>query len=197
MHIAKIFVEYAFDFIIKRASGRPAEADAVIVVLKDEVARANAQNDKLIEETIQSKRWLQNQFERLVPENRASLRDAADPVGKTVRTMKIGNEPSISPIDEASADVLRSHKELSVGDVGEYKVNLEGVFKTNGACRVKLAGTHKIISGKITDPSVGIAGNIYTRALNEGATLVATAKPTLQNGEINRLFISNARIADE
>ncbi|WP_166795888.1 hypothetical protein [Methylocella tundrae] len=84
---------------------------------------------------------------------------------------------------------------MTVGESREYRVRLEGVFKTNGACRVRLLDLDKIVVGKITDPSVGSAGNVYTRALNDGAELIVVAKPTMKDGNINRLFISDARAA--
>jgi hypothetical protein len=49
-----------------------------------------------------------------------------------------------------------------------------------------------IVPGKITDPVVGVIGsNIYTKALDEGTELTVIAKPTLRDGAINRLFISD------
>jgi hypothetical protein len=50
------------------------------------------------------------------------------------------------------------------------------------------------VAGKITDPALEHHGNIYTAALNEGSTLRVIAKPTLKEGEINRLFISDAEV---
>jgi len=99
-----------------------------------------------------------------------------------------------SAIDDATAEVIRSREPLTVGNSNTYRVKLEGVFKTNGACRVRITENNRIVSGKITDPSVGTPGNVYTQALNDAAELVVTAKPTLKDGEIKRLFISDAKI---
>ncbi|VFU08478.1 conserved protein of unknown function [Methylocella tundrae] len=109
--------------------------------------------------------------------------------------IRVGDRPRALPIDEPVAEALRSRGELTVGESREYRVRLEGVFKTNGACRVRLLDLDKIVVGKITDPSVGSAGNVYTRALNDGAELIVVAKPTMKDGNINRLFISDARAA--
>jgi hypothetical protein len=73
-------------------------------------------------------------------------------------------------------------------------VRIEGVFKTNGACKVRLLDDNRIVSGKITDPALGQPHNVYTTALNEGASLHVVAKPVLKNDKIHRLFISHAEI---
>jgi hypothetical protein len=195
--IAKIFVEKIFDAIIKTVSGKNPEATAVLETLREHINRSEDQKDKLIEGTLQNQQWLQSMVERLVPECRAPLRDVAEPVGRTVRLMRIGDQTDASPIDEATAEVIRSKEALAVGDSKTYLVKLEGVFKTNGACKVRIAEDGRIVPGKITDPSVGTAGNVYTRALNDAAELIVTAKPTLKDGQIKRLFISDAKISGD
>jgi hypothetical protein len=97
---------------------------------------------------------------------------------------------------EASAEALRSRDELEVGETGEHLVEIVGVFKTNGACRVRLLeGDREVVSGKITDPALATPGNAYTTALDQGRPLLVMAKPTLKDGAIHRLFISDAQVA--
>jgi hypothetical protein len=129
--------------------------------------------------------------EQLVAENRRPLREFPDPIGKSVRLIQVGSKDPIV-IDEPSAEVLRSHEPLKLGDDVEYDVAIEGVFKTNGACRVRLLNNNKIVSGKISDPALEEPNNIYTRALNEGGTLHVKAKPTLKHGQIRTLYITEA-----
>jgi hypothetical protein len=90
--------------------------------------------------------------------------------------------------------VLRARDPLELGDPVECDVRIEGVFETNGACKVSLLDYNRIVSGKITDPALERPHNIYTTALNEGAPLHVVAKPVLKNGKIHRLFISHAEI---
>ncbi|WP_035682431.1 DUF7947 five-stranded beta-barrel domain-containing protein, partial [Bradyrhizobium liaoningense] len=55
-----------------------------------------------------------------------------------------------------------------------------------------LPGRDKVVLGKISDAALDQPNNIYTRALNEGQTLHVTAKPTLKDGELHKLYISSA-----
>jgi hypothetical protein len=106
--------------------------------------------------------------------------------------MRIGCTKDAITIDEPSAVVLRSVENLEVGSVDHYTVKIEGVFKTNGACRVRLIDAGQIVAGKVTDPALAQSHNVYTRALDDGSPLRVTAKPTLKDGRITRLYISDA-----
>src|SRR5207253_4969167 len=131
--------------------------------------------------------------ETLATENRAPLRELPEPIGRTVRLMELGDDRK-SPvlIDEPVAEVLRAREPLELGDPVEYDVKIEGVFKTNGACRIRLLNDDRIVSGKITDPALDQPHNIYTTALDAGAALHVTAKPVFKDGQLHRLFISHA-----
>jgi hypothetical protein len=76
-------------------------------------------------------------------------------------------------------------------------VKVEGVFKTNGACRVRILNEDKrIVSGKITDPALEQPHNVYTAALDAGAALHVLAKPVFKDKKLHRLFISHAELID-
>lgn len=113
--------------------------------------------------------------------------------------MQIGDSSVATVIDEPAAEVLRSPDTLSLGDKEEYVVRIHGVFKTNGACRVEILNEpkKKIVSGKIADDELGRSGNIYTRALNEGLAIKVIAQPTIKDGKINRLFITQGEISEK
>src|SRR5439155_7231679 len=136
---------------------------------------------------------LKRMVDNLAKENRASLRELADPIGRTVRIMEFGGDGK-NPvlIDEPAAEVLRAHEPMQLGDPVEYDVKIEGVFKTNGACRIRLLSDDRIVSGKITDPALDQPHNIYTTALDAGAALHVTAKPVFKDGQLHRLFLSHA-----
>jgi hypothetical protein len=145
---------------------------------------------------MQDKAWLQDMIGVLVSQNRASLRELPEPVGRSVRQMQIGDSKHGPLVDETAAEVLRARDPMEVGDAAQYDVTVEGFFKTNGACRLNILGGDgdHIVSGKITDPALEKSGNIYTTALNEGLALKVTAKPTLKDGAVHTLFVSDAKV---
>jgi len=193
---AKIVVEKLFDAVVKSAVNQKSEATTAIEVVHDLAIRHQEFAQQVHAGHMQDKVWLQDIVGQLLNENRASLRQVPEPVGRSVRQMIVGGTGQGTLIDEPSAEVLRSTVEMQVGDTAMYEVEIEGVFKTNGACRVRLLDGGRVVAGKITDPALDTPGNKYTAALNEGAVLRVTAKPTLKDGELHRLFISDAEILE-
>jgi hypothetical protein len=191
--VGKMVVERIFDGIIcsvlKRKSDMEIAVNGVV-----EIAKANVEFAKQVHQgQMLDKQWLQTHIDRLAFENRSALRELPEPVGRSVRQIKVGNEGRGVVIDEADAEVLRSRDEnLVVGETSQYRVRIEGVFKTDGSCRLLLIDENRVVSGKITDPALWQAKNVYTQALNDGTPLLVTTKPTLLDGIVKRLYISDA-----
>jgi len=200
LKLGKVLVETIIKAIVNQVLHKPSEVSKALDTIQ-QMAQRNADFQRqVLRGQMRDKKWLQGMVENLARENRAPLREVPDPVGRTVRLMKIGDTKAIGPleIDEPIAEVLRSRGQMEVGETQEYDVKLVGVFKTNGACRVKLpGGAGQIVSGKITDPKLTELGNVYTTALNEDAVLHVSAKSTSKDGKLHKLYISDATIRRE
>lgn len=192
--VAKVFVERAFDAVVKTILNRPNETSKALDVLHDTIIRHDEFVKQVHAGQMADKAWMQDMIGMLANQNRAALREIPAPVGKSVCQIQIGTRQNGPTIDEPIAEVLRARDGLALGDVQEFDVTVEGVFKTNGACRLRIAGEDRIVSGKITDPALDHAGNVYTTALNAGLALHVTAKPTLKGGRLHTLFVSDAKI---
>jgi hypothetical protein len=191
MQIGKVFVEQMIKAMISNVLHKPSDASKALDVIA-QVSKSHAELARSMHEGHMSdKDKLFGLMEQLVVENRRPLRELPEPIGKSVRTIQFGRKDPIV-IDEPSAEVLRSHEPLTLGDEVKYDVSIEGVFKTNGACRVRLLNNNKVVAGKIADPALEKPNNVYTKALNEGGTLHVIAKPTLKRGQIHTLFITGA-----
>jgi hypothetical protein len=194
LSIGSIFVQRVFDAIIKTALGRKSESALAIEKLHD-LAQQQLEFSKQVHAgQMQDKAWLQDTVGQLISSNRGALREVPAPIGSSVRQMQIGASALGPVIDEPAAEVLRAREPLQLGDLSEFEVLVEGVFKTNGACRLKLLPEGRVVSGKITDPAVATPGSVYTRALDLGLSLKITAKPTLKDGEILTLYVSDAKL---
>jgi hypothetical protein len=192
IHVAKKLIELIFDAIVKEGAGRKDDMRAALAIISSMAENDHAIAQQLLSGNLQNQHWMQTRIEELTSEGRSALRDATEPVGKSVKTIRFGEQSDTLTIDEPVAVALRSHGEIAVGDSTTYRVKLEGVFKTSGACRVRLIDQDIVVSGKVTDPAVALDENLYTRALADGTELIVTAKPTLKNGQITKLFISDA-----
>jgi hypothetical protein len=196
IQIGKSFVEKTFDAVVKTVLNRKSESLAAIEALHSLAKQHGEFAQQVHAGHMQDKAWLQDTVSMLASQNRTPLRDLPDPVGRSVRLMQIGPSPTSGTIiDEPAAEVLRARDPMTVGDASEFVVEVDGVFKSNGACRLRIIGEDRVVPGKITDPALESAGNIYTTALNEGIKLQVTAKPTLKNGNLHTLFVSDAKRA--
>lgn len=193
--LAKGFIEKTIDAVINTTINRKSDASKAIDAIHDLASQHIEFSRQVHDGHMKDKAWLQDMVQNLAFENRTALREIPEPIGKSVRQLRIGPAKNGVIIDEPAAEALKARDSMSVGDAMSYRVRLEGVFKTNGACKVRILDQDKVVSGKITDPAVAAPGNIYTTALNEGAELQVTAKPTLKGGSLHRLFISDAKDA--
>jgi hypothetical protein len=151
--------------------------------------------DQVRADHMRDKGWLQSHIDKLSSQNSTPLRQLVRPVGSTCRQIEVGQPDGVAPvtIGEAEAQVLTSREELSVEDSREYHGTFDGVDKTNGNCKFRVAGTDNDIPGKITDPALLNAPNVYTHSLDTQKPITIQAKAVTKDGEIVRLFISDGK----
>lgn len=177
---------------------KPDETEKIIQFVQEESQRnrefAAELSRMAIGAVVQDKSRLHETVEKLADASRHGAELMVSPVGRTcsLLTQRIGEDIAIE-IDEPSAEVIRSKNVLEVTEVNTYECQIEGVDKTNGSCRVLLPNRDKPVIGKITDPQLENIGNIYTHALDQDLKISVTAKATLKDGEIQKLYISDAK----
>jgi hypothetical protein len=196
LKIGHIFVEQITKAMIYTVLKKPSDVKKALEVIEMQSEQFTDFARSVHDGHMQDKAWLQGVVTELVKEHRRPLREIPEPVGRTVRTMAIGKHNPII-IDEPIAEVLRSREGLELGETVEYDVELVGVFKNSGACRVRLVGKDKVVVGKIADSALDEPNNIYTRALNEGRMLHVVGKPTLKDGELHKLYITSASTPED
>jgi hypothetical protein len=205
--VGTIFVEQMMKAMIAKALNKPSDTAKALEVIAKQAEVLDKQADAIGRQadhmasfalSVQDGHMLDKDrmfslVDKLVAEHRQPLRQLPEPVGKSVRTMLIGKKDPIV-IGEAEAEVMRAAPSsgLELGDEVTYDVEVVGVFKTNGLCRLRVVGDDQVILGKITDPAVEQDHNIYTSALDAGGVLKVVAKPTYKNGKLHKLFVSSA-----
>lgn len=193
--VGKKLTELIVDAVIEKALGRKKDANNAVDKIHELAMKHSDFAQQVLRGQMRDKAELFKIVNELHRENRASLRQIPEPVGRTVRSVQIGSDRSSTIVDEPAAEVLRSPDQLTLGEPVTYDVKIQGVFKTNGACRVEILDQKKIVAGKIADATLEAPHNIYTRALDEGAILRVVAQPTMKDGKLHRLFITDAKIA--
>jgi hypothetical protein len=134
-------------------------------------------------------------IDKMADSLRPSARQAVAPIGQTARTFTIKSRDSAvagGTFDAADKEAILSESPIEVGQEGVYAVRFTEMDVETGSCKVALDPiTTERVSAKITDPDFLVANNKYVLALAAQATIKVTAKPTIRDGEMEKLFISN------
>jgi len=125
---------------------------------------------------------------------RSAARDLVDPVGKSCSSLSHHTDHRIvCEISEPEAYVIKSRNQEDLGDMQKFICeSITEVNRNTGHCEMRIKGIDRPIKGKITDPALTLAGNIYTQALDQKTSFSFSAKPVNRDGKLNKVFISDA-----
>lgn len=144
----------------------------------------------------EDRRVLTQMVGELATINRKAMAEMAAPIGNTCRTLThFDKTDNPQVIDEPTAIVMRSQEDLQVGAQMEVTGTVVALDVETGSCRVRLAETGEIKRGKITDPSLKAKHNVYTIALDNKSLIILSVKPVLENEQITKLYVSDAKPA--
>lgn len=177
------FVTATISYIIAKAANR-----------KEEVKHLAASLDKAIDALAQGNSETRESFAAMIPRLVDALRPAAkqavEPVGRSCSVMRIG---ASTPIDVGAAAAIREDAPDSIDQERTYKLLVTELDLETGSARVRLVDEIETrIKASITDPVLKVTGNAYAAALVSGLPLCVTAKAAMRDGQIVRLYISNA-----
>jgi hypothetical protein len=131
-------------------------------------------------------------LERMAESLRPAMRDAVAPVGKTCSSMSFGKGVIIT---EDDAEKIRSP---SPDEITEERVWLIVVTELDresctGKIRFYDEESNKRTRARITDPALYLVDNPYIRSFASRAPIEVKGKAEIRDGEIQTLFISNAK----
>lgn len=198
--IADWFVPDLIKAAWTRVMNKPDISERILEAFAKESAEnrlfAKEMSNMAIGAVVADKNRLHDTIALLAESNKLAARAMVEPVGRSCATVthSLGAVPFLVA-DEADAEVIRADDPMEVLDMTEYRCRVEGVDTTNGHCKLLIPGALGPVSGKISDPALMIAGNIYTSALNLKSEIIVMAKATTKNGTIQKLFVSDARDA--
>jgi hypothetical protein len=116
------------------------------------------------------------------------------PVGRTCNSIEqFAETREPLAITEADAEVIRGEGDMEVEPMADYRVQrIREINLNTGHCIMDVEGVGEV-RGKITDPALENPSNVYTSALDEHSPVIVRAKAVRKNGEVYRLFVSDAR----
>lgn len=181
--------------VFARRSGRPvAEVMKSLEVIDAMHDREHRMMEKVFDGQLATQARLLNVIDHLTNQNTGAMAQMSSPVGRTSRAMvHFEGRADEVRVDEPMAEVFRSKGDEELGDQATFRAKLQMIDKLAGTCKVQIDGADGTFKGKITDPALSSPGNIYTHAFDTDEWVIITAKPTLREGEIQRLYISDAK----
>lgn len=194
------FSKEAIAHLLKAIFAKRTGNTAAMEKALDVIMQMQSENVSLMKAVVQDGGRTKDQLIGLVGQlalnNRPAMAEMVAPIGHSCRSIThFDQTPQKVTIDEPTAEVMRSKENLEVGAQMEIPVVILGVDTVTGQCRVRFAEDSYETRGKITDPALKNAHNVYTAALDTKQVVILIAKPVNRNGEISRLYISDARFS--
>jgi hypothetical protein len=210
-HIYKAGLEFLFGAILKAVKDfwlKPGSNEKVISELVDALKIKSQQEHELnmvlangIVHTNDNLARMHDKLIDTLPKLASATRghgaQLVVPVGNTCKSLTQFDTPEQRiVINEPEAEVIRGGNRMEIAEMAEFlctrisEINLE-----TGHCILSVDGIDGAISGKISDPALSEPNNIYTQALNNQSKFSFSAKPVKKDGEIIRLYVSDARHA--
>jgi len=195
VEVAENFLPWIWSAVVGRGSGDAKLTEKALDMLDRQAERYDVFAHEVHAGHMRDKAWMQDHISTLTQVNRAALRDLPAPVGHSCNDQVIYKD-SIAPtiIDEPVAQALRSKGEMEVADEMEATVTIRSLNLDTGAGSADWEGEKGgRISIKVTDPALAMPRNVYSGSLDGQIPIAVNAKPVLKDGEISRLYVSDAR----
>lgn len=191
---SKVAIANLVKAVIAKRTGNTAAMEKALDVIQQMHSDDISLMKIVIQDGARTKDQLINLVGQLAMNNRPAMAQMVAPIGQSCSSMThFDQTPHKVLIDEPTAVVMRSQENLEVGEQMEIQAVILGVDTVTGQCRVRFADDSSEARGKITDPALKNAHNVYTAALDTKQVVVLTAKPVNRNGELKSLYISDAR----
>ena len=196
-HHHPMFKEYAIatvagltvvsiSYIFARAAGKKEEMRLLGEALQSSIRELGHRDQPTIDRLL-------NTVDRMAESLRPAVKKAVAPIGTSARTMTVSAASRTMSVGEAEKSAIISPAGLSVDDERSYSVLISELDMQTGACHVELDGeAGRRHAARITDPVCALPNNVYVLSMAAQERLSVRAKATYREGDIERLFISNA-----
>jgi hypothetical protein len=172
-------------YIVAKAADRHSEMKHLAAALQTALAQ-NGQRDQAVIDKLLST------VDRMADALRPAARQAVAPIGESCATVRIGGAGGIT-LDRSDKERILSQADAVVTDERKWTGVLVELDRERATGRVRLDGdSESRVAVTITDPAFATKSSPYLAAFVSGAHLTMIGKAELSEGEIKRLFISNA-----
>lgn len=134
--------------------------------------------------------------DRMAADLRTSARQVVAPLGKSASTVTIysPNHNLSTTFNQNDADAINKDEDDEITDTRELTILITELDLKLGTCKAHIDETNPTqrINAVITDPLIKNTNNSYSLAFAAGERITVKAKLQLNDGEITKLYISDA-----
>ena len=151
--------------------------------------------EKALHEVGQTSRHAIDAVERIATNQRPAIKLFVSPIGETCHSIRVGEiiNGAIS-VDRTMRQQIEEPEAVQIGSTSTFEILLSELDLKNRSCKFSLRSEDdpdRRIVGDITDPNILNPNNPYSEALSKQRWLSVLAKPQLNEGEMEKLFIAD------
>lgn len=181
------FLSTLLTYVFLNAANKKEEMKHLSGALEAAIKELGTRDQKTVDRLLGT---IDKMADALVP----AAKQAVTPIGSSASTLTIGpvNSAARTVLGEAEKDAILSEAGNEVGDEATFRLTITELDTDTGGAHVRLEHEADIrLAAKITDPAFALPNNGYAVALASQHLVAVRAKPTLKDGRIQKLFISN------
>ena len=176
----------SISYIIAKAVGRREEMKQLRGALETAIRELGTREHSALDRALTT-------IDRMADALRPAVRQAVQPLGTTVSRLTVGTSLGRVELNVADRDVVMADIPPDITPEGDYVVRITELDMENGNCRLTILGETEVrVAGRIVDPAVTIPNNAYVSAMAACEPLPVRAKAAIRDGEIERLYLSDA-----
>jgi len=173
-------------YIVARAANRNSEMKYLAQALQTALAQ-NSQRDQPAFDKLLST------IDKMADALRPAVKQAVAPVGESCSTVRIGGIDGIT-INSRDKEEIMSAGVFDITGERRWAAVITELDRENATGKVRLTGDLETrVPMTVTDPAFKVLDSIYLRSFVTGATVELIGKAELSDGDIKRLYISDAR----
>ncbi|MBN3003340.1 hypothetical protein JW897_06270 [Chromobacterium alkanivorans] len=177
-------------YVVTKASGNREEMKLLSERLEQAIQELGNRDQKTVDRLLST-------IDRMADSLRPSVRSAVEPVGVECNTLTIGHkaEKNVVVVDKPMRDaILTADEDAQLTGIQDWEVIFTELDKEAQAGKVRIVGddSGSRIRADVTDPAFVLPNNRYLESLAHGIPIVVKAKAIVKNGEIDRLYVSDA-----
>ncbi|MFG1371523.1 hypothetical protein V5F32_05040 [Xanthobacter oligotrophicus] len=175
-------------YVFKRAAGQKEEMRQLRGALDEAIKQLGTRDQPIVDRLLET-------IDKMADALRPAARKAVAPIGETAATLTIGSVDGAQKavVGQAEKEAITSASPVEVDVERGYLIRITELDMDTGSCKVAMdAEPDARYAARITDPAFSAPNNRYVMAMAAKSTLNVRAKATLKDGEIDRLFISDA-----